>query len=317
MTSLHETEPTSYLDQLTADQELFSGYITEFCTYIASVKNLSANTVRAYDTDLEAYYLWICREGINPMHIEHRQIRSWLAELAQAGYANTTINRHLSAVRTLYRWLLGRGITTEDAAAAVASPKLGKRLPKTMSDADVERLLAHCDTSTKGIRDRAMVEFLYATGARISEASNANVNDIDFSQYQVRLFGKGSKERIVPLYAQACSALKDYLAGPRRELLAKGSQPTDALFISTRGKRMSAAALRSRFERLVKQAGVDSGLTPHAMRHTFATELLDGGADLRSVQELLGHESLSTTQIYTHLSVERLKNASIQAHPRA
>lgn len=303
--------------ELKASQDTFRTHVSEFCTYIGAVKNLSVNTQRAYEIDLDAYCSWVEREGIDPMHVEHREIRSWLAELAQAGYANTTINRHLSAVRTLYRWLVGRGITSEDAAAAVASPKLAKRLPKTMSDAEVQKLLECCSTDAAGVRDRAMVELLYASGARISELSGINIADIDFSQHQVRLFGKGSKERLVPLYSQACAAVKNYLQGARRELAQNSKEPTDALFLSVRGRRMSATALRRRFERLVKLSPIDSGLTPHAMRHTFATELLDGGADLRSVQELLGHESLSTTQIYTHLSVERLKSASIQAHPRA
>lgn len=302
---------------LTKAQEAFRGHVSDFCSYIATVKNLSDNTVRGYEIDLEAFCQWAEREGIDPLHIEHREIRSWLAELAQAGYATTTINRHLSAVRMLYKWLIGRDITNEDAAAAVASPKLAKRLPKTMSDNDVKRLLAVCGDDAAGKRDRAMVELMYASGARISEVSNIDVADIDFSQGQVRLFGKGSKERLVPLYTQACNTLKDYLVGARPSLACKASQETDALFLSARGNRMSATALRRRFERLVKLAGIDGGLTPHAMRHTFATELLDGGADLRSVQELLGHESLSTTQIYTHLSVERLKTASLQAHPRA
>lgn len=296
-------------------QTQFALYISQFVDYLANVKNLSENTCRAYKIDLDAYLAWIKREGIDPLHITHREIRSWLAEMDQAQYASTTINRHLSAVRSLYKWLVGKGITTEDAAAAVSSPKLAKRLPKTMSDSDVNKLLEVCSSDAQGLRDRAMVEFLYATGARISEASGVNVRDIDFSQYQVRLFGKGSKERLVPLYTQASIALKQYLSEARPQLL--GNTSTDALFLSSRGKRMSDAALRRRFENLVKLAGIDGSLTPHAMRHTFATELLDGGADLRSLQELLGHESLSTTQIYTHLSVERLKKASLQAHPRA
>lgn len=298
-------------------QHEFAGYIQEFCTYLAGIRNLSENTVRGYQIDLEEYLSWCQREGINPFEIEHREVRSWLADLSKAGYASTTINRHLSAVRMLYKWLVGKGVTNQDAAAAVASPKLAKRLPKTMTDKDVEALLSVCNSDAQGMRDAAMVELLYATGARISEASGLNLSDIDFSQHQARLFGKGSKERIVPLYDKACAALKAYIHPARQELLAKAKEPTDALFISARGNRMSAAALRKRFERLIVLAGLDSGLTPHAMRHTFATELLDGGADLRSVQELLGHESLSTTQIYTHLSVERLKEASLLAHPRS
>ncbi len=300
-----------------AELNEFETYVDEFVSYLANVKNLSPNTVRAYETDLAAYVAWCRREAVRPLRVEHRQVRSWVAELAAAGYATTTQNRHLSSVRTLYRWLVSRGVTQEDAVAAVASPKLARRLPKTMGDSDVDALLAACGNDAAGLRDRAMVELLYATGARISEASGLDIADLDLAQHQVRLFGKGSKERIVPVYASCEGALKAYLAKARPQLADPKKQPSDALFLSARGNRMSAAALRVRFDRLVGLAGLDCSLTPHAMRHTFATELLDGGADLRSVQELLGHESLSTTQIYTHLSVERLKQASLQAHPRS
>lgn len=298
-------------------QDEFERQVLGFCTYLRNVRNLSPNTVRAYETDLDAFLDWNRREGIDPFHISHREIRSWLAELRDAGYAASTQNRHLSSVRSLYKWLVDRGVTDEDAAAAVASPKVGRRLPRTMSDADVCRLLDACEESPEGIRDRALVELLYASGARISEASGLDVSDVDLAQRQVRLFGKGSKERIVPLYDRAVSAIRTYRLKARPMLLSSSAMPTNALFVSGKGKRMSAAMLRVRFERLVEIAGLDPGITPHAMRHTFATQLLDGGADLRSVQELLGHESLSTTQIYTHVSAERLKEAALQAHPRS
>ena len=244
-------------------------------------------------------------------------MREWLAELRSAGYATTTQNRHLSAVRSLYKWLVSRDITDEDAAAAVASPKLSKRLPSMLSDSDVRLLLSACSNDPEGMRDRALIELLYASGARISEASALDVRDVDVRQRQVRLFGKGPKERVVPLYPRAVEAVQAYVKDARPSLVCCSAQATNALFLSSRGNRMSAAALRERFERLVGLAGLDPSITPHAMRHTFATQLLDGGADLRSVQELLGHESLSTTQIYTHLSVERLKAAALQAHPRS
>lgn len=305
---------------ISASQDKFRSYIKDFLVYLAGIRNLSDNTRRAYEIDLDAFASWCEREGIDPIVIEHRELRSWLAELAQAGYASTTINRHLSAVRSLYKWLVSNDITSQDAAAAVTSPKLARRLPKTMNNSDVEKVIAVCGQDAAGLRDRAMVELLYASGARISEAANICLGDIDVNQKQLRLFGKGSKERLVPLYSEALQAIAAYVQNSRPQLLSaakSGQVQTDALFISARGNKMSAAALRKRFENLVQLAGLDANLTPHAMRHTFATELLDGGADLRSVQELLGHESLSTTQIYTHLSVERLKAAAKQAHPRA
>lgn len=306
-------------DARVAAQDEFASYIREFVSYERDVRNLSPNTVRAYETDLSAYLAWVRREGVDPMRVEHRELRSWLAELSRAGYSTSTVNRHLSSVRSLYRWMLGRKATDEDAAAAVASPKLSRRLPKTLGDADVSALLSACGGDESGLRDTAMVELLYATGARISELSRLDVGDVDFARRQIRLFGKGSKERIVPVYDEALDATRRYLVSARPSLAehAKAGERTGALFLSTRGRRMSADALRRRFERLVAEAGLDPSLTPHAMRHSFATELLDGGADLRSVQELLGHESLSTTQIYTHLTTERLKAAALQAHPRS
>lgn len=299
--------------------ERFSQDAREFLRYLEGVRNLSANTVRAYRTDIEAYLDWLQREGLVGFTVTHRDLRRFLAELTRAGYSTRTVNRHLSAVRGLYRWLLREGEVSADAAAALTSPKIAKTLPRTMTDADVSRMVEGCDLSAPvGVRDAAMLELLYATGARISEIAGLNVGDVDLRQRQVLLFGKGSKERVVPVYERALEAVRQYLDGPREELLsrAKSRVATSRLFISTRGRPMSADALRACFERHVQHAGIDAGITPHAMRHTYATELLSGGADLRSVQELLGHESLATTQIYTHLSVERLKEATRQAHPR-
>lgn len=301
------------------EQGAFEDSVAGFLRYLEVVRNLSPNTIKAYADDLGAYSCWVRRQGVEPLHVTHRQVRLYLSELSRARYSPRTISRHLSALRSLYKWLLHEGLTTEDAVEAVSSPKIPKRLPATMSNADVESLLATCDLSTdEGVRDRAFLELLYATGARISEASALDLGDIDFAQAQVRLFGKGSKERIVPLYAVALEAIRTYLAKARPHLVAKAhdGECPQALFVSTRGRRMSADSLRKRFDRSVALAGLDSSLSPHSMRHTFATEVLSGGADLRSVQELLGHESLSTTQIYTHLSVERLKEATRQAHPR-
>lgn len=300
-------------------QDAFRRDVGDYLAYLGGVRNMSANTVRAYRTDLEAYLAWLEREGVAGRTVSHWRLRRYLADLTRAGYTPRTVNRHLSALRGLYKWLVGEERITTDAAAAIASPKLARTLPHTLSDSDVRRLVEVCDVdSVEGVRDRALVELLYASGARISEVARLDVGDIDFAQAQVRLFGKGSKERVVPLYRTALEALTRYLATSRPALAGrrKSRPATAALFVSTRGNRMSADALRTRFERLVRLAGIDAEATPHAMRHTYATELLSGGADLRSVQELLGHESLSTTQIYTHLSVERLKEATRQAHPR-
>lgn len=301
-----------------AELDLLGRQVDAFCTHLRTVRNLSPNTVRAYRCDLDAFRAWAAREGVRPLAITHRELRSYLADLARAGYSSRTVNRHLSALRGLYRWMSHAGVCDGGAAAAVASPKLARALPRTMSDADVRRLLETCgDGDPASLRDRTFLELLYATGARVSEVAGLRVGDLDLSHAQARLFGKGAKERIVPVYETALDWAARYLSEARPSLAAHARTATDALFLSTRGNPMSADALRTAFERRVAQAGLDPRLTPHAMRHTYATELLGGGADLRSVQELLGHESLSTTQVYTHLSVERLRDAAARAHPRA
>lgn len=297
-------------------------YVDAYVAQLTGVRGLSENTQKGYASDLADYSRWCESNGVDALNVTHKELRAYLAELSRARYATTTINRRLSAIRGLYGWMSLHGGVSSDAASSVASPKVARVLPKTMTDSEAERLLDCCDVSSPaGLRDRSFLELLYACGARISEVSRLDVGSIDFAGGSVKLFGKGSKERVVPLYELALDWAKRYVQEARPVLLARSKKACDkdeaALFISTRGRRMSADALRVVFERHVAQAGLDPALTPHAMRHTFATELLSGGADLRSVQELLGHESLSTTQIYTHLSVERLKDAARASHPRA
>lgn len=300
------------------DAELVEAYLAQ----LTEVLGLSENTRRSYASDLASFLHWVDREELGLLDVGHRELRRYLAYLSKARYATTTINRHLSAVRGFYEWAMRHGYRVDGSLAAVASPKNPRRLPKTMSDEQVESLLATCDTGTAvGLRDRAFLELAYATGARISEISGLDIVDVNFGDSSIKLFGKGEKERVVPVYDLALEWVSRYLREARPSLSrARSAWSPDgdqALFLSTRGNRMSAAALRRVFERCVLAAGLDPALTPHALRHTYATELLTGGADLRSVQELLGHESLSTTQIYTHLSVERLKQATKTCHPRS
>ena len=297
-----------------------------FLSYLARVRNYSPNTAAAYAQDLDCFLIWASNCGIDVLQATHRDFRRFLSSLSGAGYAKTTVNRRLSAVRSFYSWLVREGVIESNPAAVVSSPKLPKPLPHVLSQEDVEKLLKCADASTPaGALDAALVELLYASGARIGEVASLDVDRIDFSDKSVRLFGKGSKERIVPLYPAALHALDAYLAHARPVLLAnhkdgltaeEAADAQRALFINARGARMSERSLRARFEKLLAQAGLAGMATPHTMRHTFATEVLDGGADLRSVQEMLGHASLSTTQIYTHLTPERLREVSLQAHPR-
>lgn len=296
-----------------------AGLAPEVSSYLAHLRRsgtLSENTLRAYSEDIRCLCRWLDGHGLCVADLDHARLRSYLGDLVRADYSERTVNRRLSCTRGLLLWLSREGVAVGSGVGAIPGRKLSSRLPRTLSDADAARLIDSCDGTSKGVRDRALLELLYATGARISEASALDVRDVDLSQGQVRLFGKGSKERVVPLYHSAAQAVGEYLEASRPRLLRPGGEK-DALFLSSRGRRMSAAALRDAFEAHVAAAGLDPALTPHAMRHTFATELLGGGADLRSVQELLGHESLSTTQIYTHLSVEGLKDAARLAHPRS
>lgn len=315
-------EPTGPLADDARVRALLAGYLDS----LRFERGFSEHTIRNYRIDLEAFLRWCARKGIDPLNSTHRQLRSYLGEMDAARYARATVNRRLSSLRGFYHWMNLVGAAVSDPADALTGPKRGRHLPQVLKQGDMARLFAvHGPLDAQGrpreqspadIRDQALFEFLYACGARISEASGLHVQDVDFKQQLVRLFGKGSKERIVPLHDLCIEAMGKYLDEARPQLLA-GAPATDRFFIGNSGKPMSADSMRKEFKAAVREAGLDDSLGPHDMRHTFATDLLDGQADLRSVQEMLGHASLSTTQLYTHLSTGRLKEAHRQAHPRA
>ncbi len=304
----------SYFDDQRFDAQA-ADWACKFARYLEIERGLSLNTVRAYCIDVRTYLDWAARSGNDPLHVDYRRFRRYLAELNAAGYAAKTVARRLSAVRTYFRYLNIQGVVSSNSASAAASPKLGHDLPRKTSDSDITLLLEVCGDDAIGQRDQAFLELLYASGARIAEVAYLSMDDVDFANASVRLFGKGSKERIVPLYPAALKAIESYLTHGRPELMTRASK--DALFLSTRGNAMSADSLRRVFKRRAAQAGLDSSLHPHDMRHAFATDLVEGGADLRSVQEMLGHASLSTTQVYTHLSLQHIKEVYKQAYPRA
>ena len=266
------------------------------------------------------YLRWCARCDISPLGATHRHVRRYLAYLDQAHYARRTANRHLSSIKSFYRWLVVTGHISSSPAEVIQGPKQGKPLPRVIKQGDMERLLSVTlagknpgDISATDLRDQALLELLYAAGLRVSEASGLLCSQVFMDEALLRVIGKGSKERIVPLHKKACLALARYFNEGRPALL-KGPNPY--VFLSSRGNPMSANAVRAVFKRALGKAGLDLSLTPHAMRHSFATDLLAGGADLRSVQEMLGHASLSTTQIYTHMTPERLQEAHRKAHPR-
>ncbi|MBE6472348.1 MAG: tyrosine recombinase [Coriobacteriaceae bacterium] len=288
-------------------------------------KAASDHTMRSYRTDLESFLRWCSRKNVDPLHATHRQLRGYLGEMDAARYARSTINRRLSSLRGFYGWMSLNGYIGADPTGALSGPKQNKHLPHVLKHDEMTRLLlvnASVDASgnpreqtARELRNQAVLEFLYACGARISEAAGLTLGDVDFEQRQVKIFGKGRKERIVPLHDLCIETMQRYLIEARPQLL--GGKDTDRFFVSNKGNPMSADSMRKMFKDTVRAAGLDDRLSPHDMRHTFATDLLDGDADLRSVQEMLGHASLSTTQIYTHLSPARLKQAHNQAHPRA
>ena len=306
-----------YFDNDTFDARCV-GYARSFIRYLLYERGLSEHSVRAYAIDLRTYFSWAARESVDILNISYRTFRAYLAYLKDAKYNQKTISRHLSAARSFYSYLNEQEVMDNNPAALVSSSKMDKRLPRKTSYSDIKKLLSICDVKDCiGLRDQAFLELLYASGARISEIAGLKVLDINFQDGQVRLFGKGSKERIVPIHHLALQTLQAYLYKSRSQLCAKSKCSQDALFISSRGNALSADSLRKIFKTRALEAGLDSSLHPHDIRHAFATDLLEGGADLRSVQEMLGHASLSTTQIYTHLSVQHLKDVMKRTHPRS
>lgn len=296
--------------------ELYLDYLASYCDMLVVERNSSQHTVRNYRLDLLDFGRWAARSSVNPLCATRRDMRSYLGDLDYAQYSRRTVNRRLSSVRSFFRWLAAEGLVESNPADVVSGPKLARSLPRTIPPADMARLLSVWRGSDKpsDMRNRAILEFLYACGARISETSGLLVDNVDFDTAQVRVFGKGSKERIVPLHELAIASMRDYLFNARPELLAGKESPY--FFVSTRGNQMSPDALRKMFKQSLLAAGLDQTLSPHDMRHTFATDLVEGGADLRSVQEMLGHSSLSTTQIYTHVSISHLKEEHRRTLPR-
>ena len=289
-------------------------------------RNASAHTIRSYATDLEAYLRWCSSKGVLPLKPNRRALRAYLGYLSAAGYERTTINRHLSAIRGLFGWLVVAGLVEDDPTTTLNGLKKHKRLPHKIPPSEMARILAvHGDRAIGGeqreqsisdIRDQAVLELLYASGCRVSEVSGMLMRDLDLAHNQARVLGKGSKERIVPLHDISVASIRTYL-NEARPKLAAGGATGEWLFLSTRGNRFSEDSIRRMLRNTLIEAGIASAYTPHDIRHTFASDLLEGGADLRSVQELLGHASPSTTQIYTHLSPSYLKQAHATAHPRA
>ena len=275
---------------------------------------LSENTLNAYRTDLAALEGWLGKKNLPLEAVTRAELLGYLAANVRQGLSPRSSARRLSTLRRFYRYLLREGLIQEDPTADVSSPSLGRPLPKSITEASVEKLLAAPPDTTLGLRDRAMLETMYASGLRVSELVALALNELDLTTGLVRVTGKGGKERIVPLGDEAMSRLGDYLKGARPSLL--GEHKSGAVFLTRRGQPMTRQAFWQLIKRYSSAAGIDSSLSPHSLRHAFATHLLNHGADLRSVQMLLGHADLSTTQIYTHVAKARLQTLHSSHHPR-
>ena len=302
--------------------------VERFGSYLAGERNLSANTLEAYLSDLAQFAAFRWGASAAPPYawesVDDACARGFLAGVARDGGAATTVRRKLAALRTFYRFLQRAGEVKDNPFAALRGPRKAKLLPRVLSAADAERLLAQPEREFREGRigrhrflcDRAVFEFLYSTGCRIGEAVSLRWADVDLDRGTAVVVGKGRKERLVILGAPACRALRE-LRGFIGAADPALTSPSGLVFLSDRMSGLGARCVQRRMKEYLAGAGLPADLTPHKLRHSFATHLLDAGADLRSVQEMLGHASLSTTQIYTHVSVERLKDAYFKAHPRA
>ncbi len=294
-------------------QEVFNRYIN----YLEVERNASPYTVRNYTTDLLGFFGFLRGKKVSSLkEVDKHVVRDYLSYLMEQGFVKASIARKLSAIRSFYRYLLREEIISTSPLATTSSPKLDRRLPYFLSIDEMRRLLETPESATpQGQRDRALLELLYAAGLRVSELVKLNVEQVNLDTREMRVMGKGSKERIALMGEPAARALTTYLEQGRPEL--SGEKKTNALFLNRYGGRLTERSVQSLLEEYANIAGLDKRVHPHMLRHTFATHLLDGGADLRVVQELLGHASLSTTQIYTHVSKSQAKKVYLSAHPMA
>ncbi len=309
--------------------------IRQFLAHIDVERGLSKATIDAYGADLSKYAAWLNERGKDDLNaVSAQDVERYIAFLDAEGESARSKARRLASIHALHRFALGERVVLEDVSTQVKAPKSAGTLPDVLTVDEVARLLDAIPVSqsrrdsTGGqditddpvlLRDKALLEFMYATGSRVSEACGANLDDIDLEEGVARLMGKGSKQRLVPVGSYACEALRRYLKDGRGELegKAKGTVERRALFLNKRGKRLSRQSVWEIIRNAGDRAHIDRPLHPHTLRHSFATHLIQGGADVRTVQELLGHASVTTTQIYTHVSPENLIEAYLTSHPRA
>jgi integrase/recombinase XerC len=298
------------------------GTIQRFLQHLDVERNFSDQSLRAYAGDLKQFSEFLAHRAIDDLTaIEHLNLRAWLAQLSENGYERRTIARKLASVRSLFRFLHRRGEIKENPARMLRTPKLARNLPNFLDENQVNVLLSTPDPNTwSGVRDRAILELLYATGLRVSELVRLNLSDLSLNRGSLRAFGKGRKERILPMLPSACQAIQAWLAvrqRPPRSRSRSVSGGNEHVFVNQRGTPLTDRSVRRLIDQYVAQAAMNCKVTPHTLRHSFATHLLNHGADLRDVQELLGHAHLATTQVYTHVSTARMIDVYERAHPSA
>jgi len=297
--------------------------LQKFLNYLEIEKNASPHTLSNYKRDLEQF-IAACG-GIALSQVNTNKARAWLAQFHGKGYQKSTRNRKLSALKTFFKYLVREGYVAVSPVAGISGPKKDKKLPSFMDQKQVVSLIEAPDEgSATGIRDKAIMELLYSSGIRVSELSGLNLSDIDFISESIKVRGKGKKERIVPIGKPAALVINKYLRERKNMKFSSRKSDADeiknsreAVFVNRFGTRLNVRTIERIVIKYTRKGALSGHLTPHSLRHTFATHMLDAGADLRSVQELLGHESISTTQIYTHITPERLKQVYDKAHPRA
>jgi len=286
-------------------------YIEKFIRYLDIEKNYSKHTILNYRLDLEDFRKFLSEAPLEK--VDYLVLRKYLAALKEKNLGNRTVNRRLSALRSFFRFLTREGYIKTNPILILSSPKLEKHLPSFMTEDEVTKLIESAfqknEKDERGLRDRAILETFYSTGLRISELVGLSMDDVDFISGIVKVMGKGKKERIAPIGEVAIAAIRKYLD--------KRKKQNNAIFLNKNGGRITTRGVRDIVEKYIRSAGIKQGVSPHTFRHSFATHLLNRGADLRTVQELLGHANLSTTQIYTHLTTEKLKSVYDKAHPHA
>jgi integrase/recombinase XerD len=289
--------------------------VTRFLDAVWMERGLSSNTLAAYRADLTALSRWLADRGVQMLRTTRGDLLGFIAWRVEAGARPRSTARQLSSFRRFFRYLVREGVIRDDPTAQIEMPKIGRSLPKSLSEEEVEALLsAPLVSDPLGHRDRTMLEVLYATGLRVSELVSLKYNAVNLNQGVIRVLGKGNRERLIPVGEEAVRWLQEFIAGARNEILL--DRTTDYLFPTRRGDRMTRQAFWHIIKRYARKSSIDKDLSPHTLRHAFATHLLNHGADLRVVQMLLGHSDLSTTQIYTHVARERMKEMHAAHHPR-